>query len=309
MTVPGRIVRALAASAARRGAAAVATAPPIARVVSACAPGPGRTQRANAGNGGDQLAHASILRSADRGCRAPSTHRAAKRDLVLGQRPRAQQHPVVVDARDQRRVAAAQARRRTPRHRPGPGSIATAGPGSSSSGSAPPPAAAGISVTRARGETGQLGGAGRQHLGREFEHLQHGDAARRRRVQVQLERRLEAGQAQLVDPQRPGQRMRAACARRGPSRRRGSPPGGRPAACRPRSRSARRPRRSNRRTSGSSPSTGRLRIERARAEVVDDRHAEPHQLAQRRALHEPAHAEVGLVDAQDGGGGGADGRA
>ena len=71
-------------------------------------------------------------------------------------------------------------------------------------------------------------------------------------IAVEAQRRLERGERELVDPQRARERMRAQALDRLAAGRRRARPAGRRAACRPRSRRRRRPRRRCARADGSS---------------------------------------------------------
>ena len=162
----------------------------------------------------------------------------------------------------------------------GAGSTAQTGPSSSSSGSAPPPTRAGARMTCA---STPAVGEPRAHADRaraelrvaRGEHPQHRDLAHRGgRVAVDPQRRLERRQRQLVDPQRAGQRMRAAARRSPRACRPSARPAGRRAACRPRSTRRAQPAATERRTGGSSASSGTPVGQRARPDVVDHRHAE-----------------------------------
>ena len=124
-------------------------------------------------------------------------------ELVVGQRARVEQQPAVLDAADHGRVAARAARRRA---RPGARAAATTGPGSSSSGSAPPPTRATASTTSAPAISAARRSA-RAAGGRAAPAWPAPGSPRR--VAVQPQRRLQRGQRELVDPQRPRQRVRA----------------------------------------------------------------------------------------------------
>ena len=228
---------------------------------------------------------------------------AAASTSSSAQRARVEQHPAVVDPRDHRRVAVAQRarerrrrRRRRPARPPGPRARAAAArrrrpcaTARTISASAP---IASRQPTRPRGQRRLVA----------VEHRQHRDLAPRPLAgRGTAQRRLERGQRQLVDPQRPRQRVRAARPRPRRRVRPAAPPAGRRAACRP---SSRRARRRPRPTACSAGSSAERRDpggvgEHARADVVDHRHAEPAQLLDRDVLDEPDRAEVGRVHAQD----------
>ena len=117
-----------------------------------------------------------------------------------------------------------------------------------------------------------------------------------RRVAVEPQRRLERGQRQLVDPQRARQRVRAAAsiAARVPTIK---PACGPPSSLSPEKQTTAQPAATERRTGGSSASSGTPVGQRARADVVDHRHAERAQLLDLDLLDEPDRAEVRLVRA------------
>ena len=181
----------------------------------------------------------------------------------------------------------------------GPGSIATAGPGSSSSGSAPPPTRAvdATTVPPVAAASSSRAPAQRRLVG--FEHREHRQrAARGGRVAMQGEGRLERGERQLVDPHGPRERM--AAARLDRLARSDEQPRLRAAeqlvARERRERGAGADRSAHRRLAGE-----QLEVvgEHARADVVDDRHAEVAERLDLDLLDEADGAEVRGVRAQD----------
>ena len=147
------------------------------------------------------------------------------------------------------------ARRRAASSSGGAPPTATAGPGSSSSGSAPPPTFAdGLHDLAADRRREPLRPGAQRGLVRR-EHGQDRDlAAGALGVAVELERGLERGEAQLVEPQRPRERVLARRRRRPRPSRPSAPPAGRRAACRPEKQTSAAPARTERRTAGSSRS-------------------------------------------------------
>ena len=217
--------------------------------------------------------------------------------VLIGQRARVEQQPVLLDAPNHRRVAGAQAGGQLVGREAGRGS-ATAGPGSSSSGSAPPPTFAAAVHHLAPLEV-------RRDRPRPL------PAARgRRRASPARGSRAARAQARgtaAASPRAPrGPACRAAArAPAGGARRRRPPRRARPSA-RPAARRAacRREKQTSAAPAAHGAAHRRLLAQHlrarpgSRADVVDHRHAERAQLLDRDLLDEPELAEVRGVRAQ-----------
>ena len=268
---------------------AVATAPRShARSAPArLGPGPADRQRAHAGNGGDQLAHASILRSrggpsrvlhAPRGQGELDPRRACARSAAPGRRECGRSAP---DGRraEPRRTYSAPSRSRPSRHG-GTGQARATAVRRHAGG------AAGISVMlRRESDEARFGGTGREHLGRELEHLPAAGiwpavAGSRCSSSVAFEAgRGTACRCAALGPA--GGTARAGADGVRQLRRSIPAPGARPTACRPRSRSARHPRRSNRARRARRPGPAARDRARPTPRSSISRHPKPRQLAQR----------------------------
>ena len=245
----------------------------------------GRRCRASAAAVSGTLARARPRAPRPRARRRPACAGPAAAARPRSARPPAARPPAA-------RAASASGRRRRPR---------TTGPGSSSSGSAPPPTRAVEGTTSAPA----IGAASRARPRRELllggaQHRQHRDLPPRPlRVAVEPQRRLQRGEPSLSS--RSARASGCARARADRVRAADDQPRLRPAEqlVAARSTPAPRPRRTERRTGGSSASSGEIVGEHARADVVDHRHAELAQLLDLDLLHEAELAEVRRVRAQD----------
>ena len=113
------------------------------------------------------------------------------------------------------------------------------------------------------------------------------------------QRRLERRQRELVEPQRPRQRVPLGPRDRLGASRPSAPPAGRPAACRPRSTPARRPRATERRTGGSSASSSRPSASTPEPTSSITGTPSSHSSSISTSSTKPSCAEVGRVRAQD----------
>jgi hypothetical protein len=144
----------------------------------------------------------------------------------------------------------------------------------------------------------QLGQALRARARVLGEHPQDGDLGERaRRIAVEVERRLERGERELVDPHRAGERVPAA----GGDRVAGADhePRLRPAEQLVAAEADDRRAGATLRRTGGSPSSRSSSAEVARADVVDDRQAEPAERLDLDLLGEAQDAEVRGMGAED----------